>query len=102
MNMESLVEDQAELKKQLYDVINEWMMREKCRLEPETALGMALGAVTEAAANYTATYRFHNRFSDEWSQLCCEVAAKVFYNSHYIHLQQLAKEFGTDELPPIN
>jgi hypothetical protein len=102
VNLDVLTKEQDDLRKQIYDVINEWMRQSKCQEEPEIALGMALGAITEAAANYTATYRFHNRFSDEWSEVCCDVSAKVFHNTHYAHLQQLAQKFGTEELPALN
>lgn len=102
MNLEVLAKEKEDLRKKLYDIINEWMAQEKCQSEPEIALGMALAAITEAGANYTATYRFQNRFSPEWSEVCCDVAAKVFANTHYIHLQELAKKYGVEEFPPLN
>lgn len=102
MRTDGLLKEQEDLKRQLYALLNEWMKQEACENDPELALGMALGAFSEAAANYTATYRFYNRLSPEWSDLCCEVAAKVFHNSHYIHLTMLAKKLGIDDYPVLN
>src|SRR5574343_228556 len=102
MRTDGLTKEQEDLKKQLYELVNEWMKLKPCQDDPELALGMALGAFSEAAANYTATYRFHNRLSAEWSDICCNAAAKIFQNSHYIHLDILAKTMGTEDHPTIN
>ena len=94
----NLEEAKKELVGNLYKVMNEWMKKDACIKDPELAMGYALGSMAEAAGDFSATYRFHNGLSDEWSSLCCYVIEKVFSNSHYGELKKLSQQHGNEEV----
>lgn len=97
----ALDDEREKLKRDIYSVINAWVAKQSSS-EPEIVVAVALEAVLSAGADMTASYRFTNRFSQEWTDVCCSIATKMFENSHYAHLKELKDAHGTEDHITLN
>lgn len=91
---EQLARARVELEKELFQVLNRWMDRDVCHAEPETAMGIAIAAVANASAEYTASYAVLHRASDDWSAIAINGNAQAFAARYFNHIEYLRKEMG--------